>query len=300
MGHEIVGHAVRVGAKVNGIKVGDRVGVGAQSGACMNQKGDCDSCAHGLEQHCPHSVTTFDSKWPDGSKSYGGYADYWRGQGDLVIPIPDGMPSEIAAPMLCGGITAFSPLTQHGAGPGRRVGIVGVGGLGHFGIMGAAALGCDAIVAISRSGAKKEDALKMGATDFIATDEDPGWVKKHRNSLDIIVSTVSSPKMPLQKYLSLLKFNGTFVQVGAPEDPIPGFNAFALIGKRVKITGSMIGSPNEIKDMLKFFAEKGVRTWNNNVPMKQANQAIKDMDAGKARYRFVLVNEKHNNETAKL
>jgi len=103
VGHEIVGHAVRVGAEVKGIKVGDRVGVGAQSGSCQNQKGDCDMCANGLEQHCPGNLGTFDSKWPDGSKSYGGYADYWRGHNAFVIPIPDGMPSDVAAPMLCGG-----------------------------------------------------------------------------------------------------------------------------------------------------------------------------------------------------
>lgn len=278
---------------MKGIKVGDRVGVGAQAGACVNQKGDCDMCANGLEQHCPKGTSTYDSKWPDGSKAYGGYADYWRGQGDLVIPIPDSIPSEIAAPMLCGGITAFSPLTQHKAGPETRVGIVGVGGLGHFGILGAVALGCKSIVAISRTTAKKADAMKMGATDFIATDEDPKWYRNHRNSLDLIVCTVSSPKMPLQRYLTLLRFNGTFVQVGAPEDPIPGFNAFALMGKRAKVTGSMIGSPQEIKDMLKLFAEKGVKTWNNNVPMGDANRAIVDMEAGKARYRYVLVNEKH-------
>lgn len=166
--------------------------------------------------------------------------------------------------------------------------------------MSAAALGCDAVVAISRTSAKKEDAFKMGATGFIATDEEPKWHRKHARSLDIIVSTVSSPKMPLQQYLSLLNFNGTFVQVGAPEDPIPGFNAYALMSKRVKVTGSMIGSPKEIKDMLNFFAEKGVKTWNNNVPMKEANKAIIDMEAGKARYRYVLVNEKHNNEKPKL
>jgi D-arabinose 1-dehydrogenase-like Zn-dependent alcohol dehydrogenase len=119
VGHEIVGHATRVGSKVKGIKVGDRVGVGAQSGACINQKGDCDACADGLEQHCPRGVNTYNSKWPNGSNSYGGYADYWRGQSDLVIPIPDSIPSDVAAPMLCGGITAFSPLMQHGAGPGE-------------------------------------------------------------------------------------------------------------------------------------------------------------------------------------
>lgn len=142
--------------------------------------------------------------------------------------------------------------------------------------------------------------MKMGATHFIATDEDPTWTRKNRNSLDLIVSTVSSDKMPLQKYLSLLRFNGTYVQVGAPEDNLPGFNAFALLSKRAKITGSMIGSPQEIKDMLKFFAEKGVKSWNNNVPMSKANQAIVDMEDGKARYRYVLVNEKHLGEGSKL
>ncbi|EXJ77783.1 hypothetical protein A1O3_10012 [Capronia epimyces CBS 606.96] len=293
VGHEIVGHAVRVGSKVKGIKVGDRVGVGAQSGSCLNQHGDCEACADGLEQHCPKNVGTYNSRWPDGSKAYGGYADYWRGSAEFVLKIPDAIPSDEAAPMLCGGITAFSPLTQHGAGPGKKVGIVGIGGLGHFGIMGAKALGCDKIVAISRTSGKKDDALKMGATDFIATDESDSWAADHAGSLDLIVSTVSSPKMPLPQYLQLLKLNGVFVQVGAPEDIVPGFNMFALIAKRVTITGSMIGSPKEIQQMLDLFAEKGVHTWNNNVPMTEANKAVVDMVDGKARYRYVLVNEKH-------
>ncbi|KAL2430389.1 NADP-dependent alcohol dehydrogenase 6 [Exophiala dermatitidis] len=293
VGHEVVGYAVRVGSKVKHVKVGDRVGVGAQSGACMNQHGDCEACADGIQQHCPKMVSTYNSRWPDGSKAYGGYADYWRGSGDFVIKIPDAIPSDEAAPMLCGGITAFSPLTQHGAGPGKKVGIIGIGGLGHFGIMGAKALGCDKIVAISRTSSKKEDALKMGATDFIATDEEEDWATKHAGTLDLIVSTVSSPKMPFQQYLQLLRFNGVYVQVGAPEDVVPGFNMFALILKRVKVTGSLIGSPEEIRKMLELFAEKGVHTWNNNVPMADANKAVVDMVDGKARYRYVLVNEKH-------
>ncbi|KAK5465003.1 hypothetical protein LTS15_001566 [Exophiala xenobiotica] len=291
VGHEIVGHAVRVGSKVKGIKVGDRVGVGAQSGSCLNQKGDCEACADGMEQHCPAMVATFNSKWPNGGKAYGGYAKYWRGDGHFVIPIPKEIPSDKAAPMLCGAITSFSPLVQHGAGPGKRVGIIGIGGLGHFGIMGAKALGCDKIVAISRTSTKKEDALKMGATGFIATDEDEDWATKHANSLDIIVSTVSSPKLPLESYLQLLRLKGQFVQVGLPEDVVPGFHMFPLILKRVSIAGSLIGSPQDIKDMLKLFVEKNVRTWNVNVPMKDANQVVTDMDAGKARYRYVLVNE---------
>jgi alcohol dehydrogenase (NADP+) len=293
VGHEIVGIAVRVGSKAeNGIRVGDRVGVGAQSRSCL--KPDCEECSSDQENYCQnHQTTTYNSKWPDGSKSYGGYADYWRGHSHWVFKIPDALPSDIAAPMLCGGITAFSPLTQYGAGPGKSVGIVGVGGLGHYGLMASKALGVDKLVAISRSSAKKEDAHKMGADDFIATDEDKDWANKHASTLDIIVSTVSSPKMPLSQYLQLLKVGGTFVQIGAPEDVLPPINAFGLLMKRVKITGSGIGSPKEIREMLDLFAKKGVRTWNNNYPMKDANKAIVDMDDGKARYRIVLVNEKH-------
>lgn len=288
-----------MGSKVEGdIKVGDRVGVGAQSSSCL--KPDCEECSNGLENHCQTPggmVNTYSGKYSDGSVSYGGYADYWRGPSHFVFKIPDAIPSDVAAPMLCGGITAFSPLMQNKAGPGKKVGIVGVGGLGHFGIMGAKALNCDKVVAISRTSGKKEDALKMGADDFIATDEDKDWATKHASSLDLIVCTVSSPKMPLQQYLQLLRVKGKFVQIGAPEDAIPAFNAFALIGKGASIGGSAIGSPQEIRDMLQLFADKGIKTWNQNIPMKDANKAVVDMDAGKARYRYVLVNEKHAKET---
>jgi len=293
VGHEIVGTVVRVGSKAEGgFKVGDRVGVGAQSMSCLRP--DCDECSNDCENYCQNGQTgTYNGKYRDGSKSYGGYADYWRGPSHFVFKIPDALESDLAAPMLCGGITAFSPLLHHKAGPGKTVAVVGIGRLGHFGIMGAKVLGVDKIVAISRTSSKKADALKMGADDFIATDEDKGWNRKHRKSIDIIVSTVSSPNMPLQQYLQLLRFGGVFVQIGAPEDSLPPINGFQLLGKRCSITGSSIGSPKEIRYMLDLFAEKGVRTWNNNVPMKDANKAIVDMEAGKARYRYVLVNEQH-------
>ena len=291
VGHEIVGEVVKVGSKVEGgIQLGDRVGVGAQSGSCL--RSDCEECSAGSENHCQkQNVGTYNGKYPNGSKSYGGYADYWRGPSHFVFKIPDQLPSDIAAPMLCGGITAFSPLVKNGAGPGKRVGIVGVGGLGHYGLMFAKHLGCEKVVAISRTNAKKADAMKMGADDFIATDEDKDWATMHALSLDLIVSTVSSPKMPFPQYLMLLRVNGKFIQVGAPEDVIPGFNMFALIEKAAQIGGSTIGSPEEIRHMLNLAAENGVKTWNQNRPMKDVNQAVVDMDAGKARYRYVLVNE---------
>lgn len=138
--------------------------------------------------------------------------------------------------------------------------------------------------------------MKMGATDFIATDEDDGWAEKHASSLDVIVSTVSSSKMPLEGYLSLLARKGTYVHVGAPEDQMPPFSMFSLIPKRAALQGSQTGSPQDIRDMLDLFAKTGVKTWNNNVPMKNANQAVVDLENGKARYRYVLCHEDHIKE----
>jgi len=289
VGHEIVGEAVRVGAEVKGIKIGDRVGVGAQSDSCL--QGDCEDCLDHRENQCQKNmVGTYNGTHKTGDHSYGGYAKYWRGPSHFVIKIPDALSSEEAAPMLCGGITVFNPLSANGCGPGKKVGIVGIGGLGHFGLLFAKALGAHKVVAISRGSGKKADALKMGADDFIATAEEEDWGTKHAQSLDLIISTVSSPKMPLQQYLQLLRTNGTFIQVGAPEDPIPAFMAFALIGKGVKIGGSMIGSPDQIRHMLDLAAEKGVHSWTNPRPMSEANKAVVDFEKNPPRYRFVLVN----------
>lgn len=155
------------------------------------------------------------------------------------------------------------------------------------------ALGCDKVVAISRSTSKKADAMKMGADDFIATGEDKDWAKHHSRTLDLIISTVSSPNMPLGEYLELLRTNGQFIQVGAPEDPIPSIRAFALIAKGVKIGGSAIGSPKQIMQMLELSAEKGVHPWIQKRPLNDANKTVVDMADGKARYRYVLVNESH-------
>ena len=209
------------------------------------------------------------------------------------IQIPDAISSEAAAPMLCGGITVYSPLKNNGAGPGKKVGIVGIGGLGHFGLLYAKALGVDEVVAISRSSVKKSDAKALGADKFIATNEDKGWASHNARSLDIIVSTVSSPDLPIAGYLQLLRTAGVLIQVGLPEDAIPGFSAAALIQKGVKIGGSCIGSPEEIRQMLNLSAKKGVKPWIETRPMKQVNQVVQDFVANKARYRYTLVNEKH-------
>ncbi|KAL1968459.1 hypothetical protein VTN77DRAFT_1988 [Rasamsonia byssochlamydoides] len=296
VGHEIVGRAVRVGSraqKERGIQVGDRVGVGAQAASCLQP--ECEQCTAGDESRCAHRVDTYNARFADGSKSYGGYANYNRTPGHFVVKIPDALDSAEAAPMLCGGITVYSPLKRNGCGTtAKRVGIVGIGGLGHFGLLFAKALGAEKVVAISRSSSKKADALQMGADEFIATSEDDKWFEKHANTLDLIVSTVSSPDMPLAGYLQLLRTNGTFVQVGAPEDHLPGFSVFPLILKSIKITGSIIGSPREIEEMLQLAAEKKIKPWIQKVPMKDANKAVVDMANGKARYRYTLVNEVAN------
>lgn len=192
--------------------------------------------------------------------------------------------------MMCGGVTVYSPLKQNGCGPGKKVGIIGVGGLGHFGVLFAKAMGADKVVGISRNSNKRDDVLKMGADEYIATDDEPDWASKHAKTLDLIVCTVSSPKMPLMDYLSLLRVKGTFIQVGAPEDKLPDLTAFAFIGKGCKMGGSLIGAPSEIEEMLQLAADKKVKPWIQEVPMKDANKAIVDMEAGKARYRYTLVN----------
>lgn len=303
VGHEIIGTVTRVGSQVtklpspsHQIKLGDRVGVGAQSDSCLRT--DCEACADGQESYCTRATATYNGHYLDAqrSKSFGGFADTWRGPAHFVFRIPDSLPSAEAAPLLCGGVAVFAPLRKYSVGPGKSVGIIGIGGLGHLGILFAQALGADRVVAISRSSEKKADAVDaLGADEFIATSEDKQWAKKHSRSLDVIICTVSAHDMPLASYLRLLKRDGTFVQVGAPEDALPPLRAWDLIQKGVKVTGSNIGSPRDIRDMLQVAAEKRVLPWIERRDMRDVNSALEDMHDGKARYRYVLENETHAN-----
>jgi len=291
VGHEIIGKAVRVGKDVKNIKVGDRVGVGAQARSCL--KSDCNECSNGLEPYCGGSINTYGSVYPNNiGKSYGGYATHNRTHSHFVFKIPEGLESTDAAPMLCGGATVYSPLKHNGCGPGKKVGIVGVGGLGHFGVLFAKALGADEVVGISRKAEKREEVLKLGADSYIATDDDKDWAKSNARSLDLIVSTVSSDKIPLTDYLGLLKVRGTYIQVGAPDGGLlPPVNAFTLIGNGIKVGGSAIGSPWEIEEMLQLAVDKKIKPWVTKRSMQDANQAVLDLKAGKPRYRYVLVND---------
>lgn len=205
VGHEIVGVAVRVGSKAKGgIQVGDVVGVGAQSDACLNRalndeqsnKTECYQCHSGQENYCTRLVPTYGGKFlSTGDKTQGGYARYHRCPSHFVFRIPDGLAPEYAAPLLCGGVTVYSPLKHFGAGPGKKIGVVGVGGLGHFAVLFARALGASEVVGISRRESKRQEALDLGCTDYIATADEEGWETKHMRSLDLIISTVSSPKV---------------------------------------------------------------------------------------------------------
>ena len=167
----------------------------------------------------------------------GGYATYHRCPSHFVFKIPEGVPSEHAAPMLCGGLTLYSPLRKFGCGPGKRVGIVGIGGLGHFGVVFAKAMGAD-VVGISRKAAKRDEVLQMGADEYIATDDDEGWAEKHRGKFDLLVSTVSSANAPFEDYVWLLRRDGVLVQVGNPDDGSYTLPLFPLIARRIRITGS--------------------------------------------------------------
>ncbi|CAG5169527.1 uncharacterized protein ALTATR162_LOCUS7044 [Alternaria atra] len=279
VGHEIIGKITRVGDDVKDLKVGDRVGVGAQSDCCES----CRPCKTKQESNCNNFVMTYNAKYKSGDKAMGGYAKNWRGPASFAIPIPEGLPSEFAAPLMCGGVTVYNPLVSYGAGPGKRVGVVGIGGLGHFALLFAKALGCDEVVAISRSSSKKADAMELGADKFIATGEDPEWMNKNAAGLDIIISTISGG-FPLDQYLNLLDVNGTFVQLGAPDDPLPSFSPMGLIFKNLKIAGSLIGTRQHIRDMLELAKKTNLKAWVQVRPMSEANDVIVDFEKGLPRY----------------
>ncbi|KAJ6441342.1 NADP-dependent alcohol dehydrogenase [Purpureocillium lavendulum] len=292
VGHEIVGVAIRVGSEAEGnINVGDVVGVGPQSDSCLNRDADyrCAECAAQCENYCRRRIGTYASKHRNGSKTQGGYALYHRAPSHFVVKIPDGLAPELAAPMLCAGVTVYSPLKRYGAGPDKSVGVIGLGGLGHFAVLFAKALGAREVVGISRREDKRTDAVDLGCDDYIATGDEEDWAVKHSRRFDIIINTVASVKMPFAEYLGLLTLDGTLVQVGLPEGPIL-FRPSGLGLTRSRVAGTYIGSPSEIREMLQVAVEKGVKPWVQQRPMKDANTAILDFEAGKPRFRYVLVN----------
>jgi alcohol dehydrogenase (NADP+) len=281
-GHEITGTVAEVGAEVTKHAVGDRVGVGCMVDSC----GECEECAGGEEQYCHRgNVQTYGGRI-DGEPTHGGYSDHIVVTEDFVLKIPDGLELDVAAPLLCAGITTYSPLRRWGAGPGTRVGVVGLGGLGHMAVKLAKAMGAEVVV-LSQSLRKQEDGLRLGADAYYATS-DKATFKELRGSLDLIVNTVSAP-LDMGRFLGTLKIGGALVNVGAPPEPLP-VPVFPLMGGRRILAGSMIGGIRETQEMLDFCAEHGIGADIETVGADRVDEAWERVLASDVRYRFVIDN----------
>jgi uncharacterized zinc-type alcohol dehydrogenase-like protein len=281
-GHEIAGIVRSVGTNVKKYKVGDRVGVGCMVDSCR----ECAHCKQQLENYCILGNTmTYGSQLPDGSVTQGGYSDVIVVNEDFVLRIPENLPLDKAAPLLCAGITTYSPLRHWNAGPGKKVGVMGLGGLGHMAVKLAAAMGADVTV-ISHSERKKEDAKKLGAHNFLLTTT-PEVFEKNALNFDLIINTVSSADIDLGSYLNLLKMDGTLVSVGAPDKPL-SLHPFPLIMMRRSFAGSVIGSIKETQEMLDFCGKHNITPEIEIVSPDNVNQAIERVLKSDVRYRFVI------------
>ena len=221
----------------------------------------------------------------------GGYADYTTQRGRFAIPIPEGLESAIAAPLMCAGATVYSPLKRHGAGPGKKVGIVGIGGLGHLAIQFSLALGAETY-AFSQSDSKRADAEKLGlkSENFIIAKDVKATLEKWNRTFDLIICT-NSGLLPLEElYFPLLRPEGVICLCGLPEEKLPAMYGQVIIGRSISLAGSLIAGTKEIKEMLQLALDKGVKPWIETRPMASAAQACQDFEAGKPRYRYVLEN----------
>ncbi|MFH9089011.1 NAD(P)-dependent alcohol dehydrogenase [Streptomyces sp. NPDC017673] len=280
-GHEIAGVVAEVGPGVTKFQVGDRVGVGCMVDSCR----ECENCLRGEEQYCLKGmVGTYNAVGKDGRPTYGGYSEKIVVDENYVVRIPDGLSLDVAAPLLCAGITTYSPLSHWNAGPGKKVAVVGLGGLGHMAVKIAHAMGAEVTV-LSQSLRKKDDGLKLGADHYYATS-DPKTFEELAGTFDLIVSTVSAP-MDFGALLSLLKTDGALVNVGAPEEPI-ALNLFSVIGGRKTLAGSMIGGIRETQEMLDFCAEHGIGAEIELISAAEVNEAYERVLASDVRYRFVI------------
>ncbi len=280
-GHEIAGTVAAVGAEVTRHSVGDRVGVGCLVNSC----GECRSCLRGDEQFCANGpVFTYGSTDRDGSVTQGGYSEQVVVTETFVVRIPDALPLDVAAPLLCAGITTYSPLRHWNVGPGSRVAVVGLGGLGHMGVQIAHALGAEVTV-LSQTLGKKDDGIRLGADHYFAT-KDGEVFRELRNSFDMILNTVSAP-VDLRSYLGMLDVGGAMVCVGAPPQPLP-VNVSSLIGGRRSLAGSNIGGIAETQEMLDFCAEHGIAAEIEVISAARINEAYDRVLASDVRYRFVI------------
>jgi len=281
VGHEIAGIVAEVGAEVTAFGVGDRVGVGCMVDSC----GECEYCARGDEQFCVQGMTgTYAGIGKDGRPTQGGYSQSIVVTERFVVRIPDGLGLDVAAPLLCAGITTYSPLRHWNAGPGKRVAVVGLGGLGHVAVKLAHAMGAEVTV-LSQSLKKQEDGLRLGADAYYATS-DPATFTSLASSFDLIINTVSA-QLDIDAYLSLLAVDGTLVNVGAPEKPL-SLHVFSLIMKRRSYAGSPIGGILQTQEMLDFCAEHGIGAEIETISADKINDAYERVVNSDVRYRFVI------------
>ncbi len=275
-GHEIVGYISELGEAVSGLRQGDRVGIGWQGRSC----GQCEWCKQGDEQLCLDIVK--DAAW----EPYGGFSTSVVVDSRFAYPLPDKMPSEVAAVLMCGGISVFSPLKKYATQRSQKIVIIGVGGLGHLAIQFAHALGYDVTV-ISTSAEKKQQALAFGADHFIVSEDREG-LRKLEFAFDFLLSTAHGD-VKWEPLLEIVKKRGKLVLVGFPD---MDFNPTDLIAHELSMTGSFLGNRATMKEMLSFAQAHGVKPWTELMPMSQINEAIQKVKENKARYRIVLVNEK--------
>jgi uncharacterized zinc-type alcohol dehydrogenase-like protein len=280
-GHEIAGTVEEIGSEVDKYTIGDRVGVGCMVDSCRA----CENCLAGEEQYClKGNIGTYNAIGKDGRPTDGGYSSHIVVDQDFVLGIPEGISLDVAAPLLCAGITLYSPLKHWGAGPGKRVAIVGLGGLGHIGVKIAHALGAEVTV-LSQTLSKQDDGMKFGADHFYATGDQQTF-EDLAGTFDLIVNTVSA-NLPMDMYLSLLRLDGTMINVGAPAEPL-SVAAFSLIPMRRSWAGSMIGGIRQTQEMLDFCAEHNLGAEIEVISGEQIDEAYDRVVASDVRYRFVI------------
>jgi uncharacterized zinc-type alcohol dehydrogenase-like protein len=281
-GHEIVGRVTRVGSQVSRFKLGDLAGVGCFVDSCRA----CASCKEGLEQYCEgHIVWTYNGTEKDErTPTYGGYSSQIVVDENYTLKISPNLPLANVAPLLCAGITTYSPLRHFSVGRGQQVGVVGLGGLGHMAVKLAASMGAEVTV-LSTSQSKEGDAHRLGAHGFVVS-KDPKSLEAQANRFDFILDSVSAPHDP-NAYLNLLRRDGVMVLVGAPAKPLE-VEPFSLIPKRRKLAGSVIGGIRETQEMLDYCAQKGITSDVEVIPIQQVEEAYERALTGNVRYRFVI------------
>lgn len=282
-GHEIAGIVTGIGTNVKKYEIGDRVGVGCMVDSC----GECENCLKGEEQYClKGNIPTYAGVDKYGEPTQGGYSTQIVVTEDFVVRIPDSIELAAAAPLLCAGITTYSPLNHWGAGPGKQVAVIGMGGLGHMAVKIAHAMGAEVTV-LSQTLNKKDDGVQFGADHYYATN-DPKTFEKLAGTFDLIINTVSA-KVDINAYFALLTLDGTLVNVGAPAEPL-SVNVFSLIGHRRSFAGSMIGGIRETQEMLEFCAKHNITPKIEIISADQIVEAYKRVLASDVKYRFVIDN----------